>query len=498
MKTHFKSRVFVGSSKHAKEQLYAVQELLSDSADIVPWTQANFELTKSTLSSIERELRKSDFGIFIFSPDDKLLTGGEERFTTRDNVILELGLFMGHLGRDRVFILCPDKLEAFKIPSDLLGITFAMYAASADDIKIELGKAVTGIRRAIKQHGIKEENYRLKRRIVNVPERGSTKYIDITADAALYVADYRHEYPKELRRRIIAGEMVPTKYLYRTEQGSIHWLAICKRGKYNFYKDSLSLLRSNVAALVSHCVNTLGTKEIDIVSLGSGNGVKDNILLREFSKGLSRSEYIYYYPVDISDTLIEEAVRNSLGKGIDKSKIRLKALLADFMKLSAVQGYYEERPANNLFSILGNTLGNTEETDIVSSVADGMLPGDLVLLEVDTSEANDQDSFLRDQDYMMHDFTPLATLGVEFDAKQIVYKKVLEISHVPDTESILSTYKEASIPGEKKPVNDVNLSVVHHYKSESLKEFVEEKMNVETIWESDVNGVGLLLAQREE
>ena len=498
MKTQFKSRVFVGSSKHAKEQLYAVQDLLSDSADIVPWTQANFELTKSTLSSIEGELRKSDFGIFILSPDDKLLTEGEGKFTTRDNVILEIGLFMGHLGRERVFILCPDNIETFKIPSNLLGITFATYDNSADDIKVEFGKAVTGIRRAIRQHGIREENYRLRRRVINVPERGSTKYIDITADAALYVADHRHRYPKELRRRIIAREIVPTKYLYRTEQGGIHWLVICKREKYRFYKDSLSLLRKHVKDLASHCVDALDTKEIDIVSLGSGNGEKDNILLREFSRGLNKSEYIYYYPVDISDTLIEEAVRNSLGKGIDKSKIRLKALLADFTNLSAIQGYYEERPSNNLFSILGNTLGNADEMDIVSSVADGMLSGDLVLIEVDTSDANDQDPFLRDINNMMHDFTPLATLGVKFDAKEMEYKKVVDISHVPGTESILSTYKVAHITGEKKPINDVKLSVVHHYKLERLKEFIEERMNVETIWESNMNGVGSLLAQRKE
>ncbi len=122
--------------------------------------------------------------------------------------------------------------------------------------------------------------------------------------------------------------------------------------------------------------------------MGSGDGVKDNVLLRQLQKELRAEEYIYYYPVDISDTLIVEAIRNALRGGLPRDKFRVKALIADFLKLEKLKSFYEERPAPNLFSVLGNTVGNADEDKLLDSVSEAMMPGDLVLLEVNVGEAS--------------------------------------------------------------------------------------------------------------
>ena len=46
-----------------------------------------------------------NFAIFVFHPDDKSLIREKEYDTVRDNVILELGMFIGTLGLEKCFIL---------------------------------------------------------------------------------------------------------------------------------------------------------------------------------------------------------------------------------------------------------------------------------------------------------------------------------------------------------------------------------------------------------
>jgi predicted nucleotide-binding protein len=62
------------------------------------------------------------FAVVLLSPDDQVVAGdGKEHYRARQNVILELGLFLGLLGRDRVCALYKLGVE---IPSDYGGVLF--------------------------------------------------------------------------------------------------------------------------------------------------------------------------------------------------------------------------------------------------------------------------------------------------------------------------------------------------------------------------------------
>ena len=87
------------------------------------------------------------------TPDDVVTSRHVDQQSPRDNVLLELGMFIGALGRIRTFALF-DRSADIKLPSDLAGVTLANYQPHSDgNLQAALGAAATLIKGAIQQHG---------------------------------------------------------------------------------------------------------------------------------------------------------------------------------------------------------------------------------------------------------------------------------------------------------------------------------------------------------
>jgi hypothetical protein len=121
--------VFIASSSENLDIVEKVQELLQNKlkhqVDIRPWTE-EFDLSKVYIESLEKEAGNIDFALLVMAPDDIIISRNKTNPVPRDNVIFELGLFMGFLGRERCFIFLEESSE-LKLPSDLLGIMAATY-----------------------------------------------------------------------------------------------------------------------------------------------------------------------------------------------------------------------------------------------------------------------------------------------------------------------------------------------------------------------------------
>lgn len=134
----------------------AVQDAFDYDSEVVVWDQGTFEPSDYPLESLERELDRADFGIFLFFPDDVTIMRGKQQSTVRDNVLFELGLFVGRLGRKRTFILTPRGAD-LHLPSDLSGITPVEYEADRTDQNMlaAVGPAARRIRQVIQTTGLR-------------------------------------------------------------------------------------------------------------------------------------------------------------------------------------------------------------------------------------------------------------------------------------------------------------------------------------------------------
>lgn len=146
-----RQRLFVGSSGEAIGVCHAIQAELDRDLDVKVWNQDVFRLSYGTLDSLLEELDSSDAGAFVLRPDDITTSRGESTRTVRDNVLFELGLFIGRLGRDRTFMVTPKGAQ-LRLPSDLLGLTTAEYDADRfdRDERAAVGPACSRIREALK------------------------------------------------------------------------------------------------------------------------------------------------------------------------------------------------------------------------------------------------------------------------------------------------------------------------------------------------------------
>lgn len=153
-----KPRMFIASSVDNLDLAYAAQEGLEHDVEPTVWSQGVFKLSRSAMSSLMDVLDESDFGLFVFAPSDITTIKDSEKQTVRDNVIFELGLFLGRLGAERCFILTPRDVDDLHLPTDLTGITTASYDPNRRDNNLvaALGPACNNIRKAITRQGFKE------------------------------------------------------------------------------------------------------------------------------------------------------------------------------------------------------------------------------------------------------------------------------------------------------------------------------------------------------
>jgi hypothetical protein len=119
-----KPQVFIASSSEGLDAAQAIRGLLAADAHVTMWDEGFFKLSRGYLETLVDRVGTFDFAVFVATPDDMIVTRDETHPSPRDNILFELGLFMGRLGRDHTFLVHPSG-AGMRFPSDLLGIMTA-------------------------------------------------------------------------------------------------------------------------------------------------------------------------------------------------------------------------------------------------------------------------------------------------------------------------------------------------------------------------------------
>jgi len=148
-----KQRIFIGSSSEKLHIARAIESNLARDHEPTVWDEGIFELSKDTLSGLLDRLDVSDAAVFVLAPDDITHARSQTFDTARDNVVFELGLFVGRLGRERTYFVVPSGHSRLHLPSDLLGLVAAEYDPARSDGNWEsaVSPACTRIRAAVQK-----------------------------------------------------------------------------------------------------------------------------------------------------------------------------------------------------------------------------------------------------------------------------------------------------------------------------------------------------------
>lgn len=168
----------------------------------------------------------------------------------------------------------------------------------------------------------------------------------------------------------LQGRRLPEKFFYWFPLSVRAWLALCSDGAYRNFVRSRSLIATAAADLARLCA----PGPLELVSLGSGQGDKDLLLLGALRAAGVRVSYL---PVDTSQALLEMACAGALDARFPAYGI--KADVTEPEHLAALAP--EPETPSRLVLLIGNTLGAFDPIAAARQLAALLRPTDALLLD---------------------------------------------------------------------------------------------------------------------
>lgn len=456
-----------------------------------------FQLGSPFVEEIRRQVESADVVVALVS----------QTFLSSSYCMGEIGIAWG-LRKDIVPLLLPQMSSAqVRGPLAQLNLSRLNRLDTLNALWEQLGPQTDGDRDILRWEDRRDRflsTVHLDVPIAEVwPDRGfwNSRVIDGT----LYIApDLKTRgLRSQVHDALVNARPLPPHLFYITDLGAERWIALAEDPTFAAYQDSMDLVYSTAAEIVAELVSAAGSKNIDYVSLGPGDGRKDVAVLRALVDTPGPGGDIIYYPYDISTNMIARTVGRVRGDAIVRGGLeQAKAVVGDFDSLPIFKPVYQYREGPNVISLLGNLLGNvSDDFGFLKRLHDrAMFRDDLLLLEVRLRSEESRSSLQRmaGQDWaasMRFDFGPLELLGIPFDPEKLHYSMEPDRGTIRGSDTIVARYREAIVRGHT--YHDIDLSYVHRYDQQTfLTEVARAGFRVVRTWRSPRHHNLWVLAQK--
>jgi L-histidine Nalpha-methyltransferase len=175
------------------------------------------------------------------------------------------------------------------------------------------------------------------------------------------------------------------KYLY-DKIGSQLFEQICNQPEYYLTRTEVSILNKHAPA-----ISKLVGSNIQIIELGSGSSSKTAILLSYLS---SQKKRIYYFPIDISNSILTESARRLKSQFPNASIIGIRSdynigidrAVTECMAAEKTKKNINNSPYTKLVLFLGSSIGNfelKEARSLLRSIRQKLDTNDFLLIGFD-------------------------------------------------------------------------------------------------------------------
>lgn len=153
--------------------------------------------------------------------------------------------------------------------------------------------------------------------------------------------------------------------------------------KMTITNKEINLIRKYLPTIESR----LGRNSYNVVDLGCGDGEKASLFISQLSRHLK----IRYCPIDISSYMVQSSAKKM--RDLELSEVvEFKWNVSDFENLvNVIPLLRSNKFKQNVFLLLGNTLGNFDEDELLYSIYQSMKKGDFLLVGNSLSNGNKKD-----------------------------------------------------------------------------------------------------------